>query len=89
MKIGKKKTVEIDAKILSLCLKTADRFTATLQDPDGDTIHDHDGYVPDFMPGEHHGDYVLLDIDIDTGKILNWTPPTREQIENFIEGGDT
>ena len=23
--------------------------------------------MPDFMPGQHYGDYVILDVDIDTG----------------------
>ena len=47
-----------------------------------------DGYVPDFFPGDHGGDYMELDIELATGKILNWTPPTAEQIEAFANGND-
>lgn len=40
---------------------------------DGDTVvatREND-YVPGFMPGEHYGDYVILDID-SNGVIANW-----------------
>lgn len=84
MKIGVKKEVEVNAKTLKLHLKVSDCFTATLEDQDGDVLVDHDGYVPDFMPGDHYGDYVILDIDIDTGKILNWVPPREEQLRKFV-----
>ena len=64
---------EMEAATLRLCLKVRDEFTATLLAADGSAIHDQDdGYVPDFMPGQHHGDYVMLDIDVDTGRIKNW-----------------
>lgn len=90
MKIGIKKEVEVEAKVLKLHLKVRDEFTATLVDAQGETIKDQDdGYVPGFMPGEHYGDYVILDIDIDTGAILNWKKPTGEAIKKWInEGGD-
>lgn len=68
------KTISISAKCSDLCFATA-------QDKDGNQVgNDHDGYVPEFMPGEHYGDYVMLDIDIDTGKILNWKKPTEAQL---------
>ena len=86
MKINQLKKVQVEAKTLKLHLKVSDRFTGTLVDQDGQTLKDHDGYVPDFMPGEHYGDYVILDIDIDTGKITNWRTPSAEQIEEFING---
>lgn len=43
----------------------------------------HD-YVPDFMPEEHYGDYVELDIDIATGQVLNWKKPTQAQIKTAM-----
>jgi hypothetical protein len=52
---------------------------------DGIEVADHDGYVPDFFPGPHFGDYLMFDIDIDTGKILNWKRPTAKQIDEFID----
>jgi hypothetical protein len=33
------------------------------------------------MPGEHYGDYVELAINIETGQILEWTPPTKAQLK--------
>jgi hypothetical protein len=57
--------------ILSITAKCSDMYSHSLQKRDGTTI-DYDGYVPSFMPGEHFGDYVMLDIDPYTGLILNW-----------------
>lgn len=88
MKINQMKKVQVEAKTLSIHLKVSDCFNATLLDKEGEELKDYDGYVPDFMPGEHYGDYVILDIDIDTGMITNWKKPTPEQIEKFISDGD-
>lgn len=84
--IAIKKEVQVQAKTLSIHLKVSDRFCARLLDQDGTEIFDQeDGYVPGFMPGEHFGDYVILDIDLDTGKIINWKAPTAEAIQEWIE----
>lgn len=88
MKIGMKKEVEVEAKTLSIHIKVRDEFSARLLDQDGAELKDYEGYVPEFMPGEHYGDYLILDIDIETGSILNWNPPSREQIETFLNGGE-
>ena len=88
MELKIKKEVAVQAKTLKLHLKVSDRFDATVTDQDGATLYDHEGYVPDFMPGQHYGDYVILDIDIDTGKIMNWTTPTAEQMQKFIDSSD-
>jgi len=84
MEIGVTKKVAVNAKTLSLNLKVCDCFYASLLDQDGAELKDYEGYVPGFMPGQHYGDYVYLDIDIDTGQIKNWKAPTAEQIEEFI-----
>ena len=65
---------------LSICVKCSDRFSAVLTDKEGEVQRNYDGYVPSFMPDEHYGDYVMLDIDTDTGKILNWKKPTKKQM---------
>ena len=44
----------------------------------------YDGYVPKFFPGNHFGDYVILHIDIETGKIVNWKKPTEKQLEEIF-----
>lgn len=46
-----------------------------------ETLGEHDGYVPDFFPGLHYGDYLILDIEVETGRILNWKKPSNEDIE--------
>lgn len=83
--IAMKKEIQVQAKTLSIYCKVSDRFTAQLLDQNGETIHDQeDGYVPGFMPGEHYGDYIILEIDMDTGKINNWKAPTPEQIQKWM-----
>lgn len=73
MEIEVKKSATVKAKALKLNLCVRDSFCATLHAEDGSEIcEQEDDYVPDFMPGEHYGDYVELEIDIETGQILNW-----------------
>jgi hypothetical protein len=80
------KTVSVKAKTLKLHLKVCDNFTADLIDQDGETIFSQDdGYVPGFMPGDHYGDYVILDIDIDDGKITNWKKLSADDIEKWMQ----
>lgn len=87
MEINMMKKIPVQAKTLKVCVKVTDRFCATLADQDGKTIYEfEDCYVPDFMPGQHYGDYLMLNIDIDTGQITNWTAPSAEEIEEIIKG---
>ena len=88
MKINATKIVQVEAKTLKIQCKVRDEFTAALLDANGETLTDYEGYVPGFMPGEHYGDYLFLDIDVDTGVITNWKKPTPKQIEDFIKGYD-
>jgi hypothetical protein len=60
-------------------------FSATLTLENPNESKSYNGYVPDFFPEEHWGDYVMLDIDIDTGKILNWKVPTQEQLDKVFK----
>lgn len=68
-------------RILSMSAKCSDLFSASLND--GKSIKQYDGYVPEFFPSEHWGDYVILDIDIDSGKIINWKTPTAKDLKIF------
>lgn len=88
MEIGMKKLVPVNVKTVSLNLKVRDEFACTILDQDGAELKDYDGYVPFFMPGQHYGDYVMLEIDIDTGMITNWVAPNAEDMQNFINGED-
>ena len=64
--------------------KCSDLFSAFLRE-DNKIIGEYDGYVPDFFPGEHYGDYVILEIDIATGQILNWKKPTQAQLNETFK----
>jgi len=68
-------------KTIRICAKCSDQCFVSLIDAADNTIAEHDGYVPDFMPGEHYGDYVELDIDRDTGRILNWKKPSAKSLK--------
>ena len=46
--------------------KTADRCLVKFEEADG-TMQHYEGYVPDFFPGEHYGDYIEI-IIFETGK---------------------
>jgi hypothetical protein len=66
---------------ITISAKCSDLFNASIADKDGNELAEYRGYVPDFFPGEHWGDYVILEIELATGRILNWMPPTDEQLE--------
>lgn len=70
-------------KSIRISAKCSDLFSATAHDETEKQIGEYQGYVPDFFPGEHYGDYVQLNIDIATGKILNWKAPSVAQLEIF------
>jgi hypothetical protein len=87
--IAKQTEVVVEPKVLKIHCKVCDNFTATLEDKDGNEIHvQEDGYVPGFMPGQHYGDYLILDIDIETGKVLNWKTPNPQQIQDWVNNND-
>lgn len=88
MKITKDEKREVEATVVKVYAKPCDSGSYHLVGPNGETIHDHDGYVPRFFPGDHFGDYLILDIDLATGRILNWKPPTKRDLEAFV-GGET
>lgn len=70
-------------KTISINAKCSDLFYASLNDEAEGRIGEYDGYVPDFFPGEHYGDYIQLEIDIETGKILNWRKPSTKDLKIF------
>ena len=89
MELDIKKPQTVNAKTLKIHLKVRDCFSADLVSDKGETIYEQDdGYVPEFMPGQHYGDYVILDIDIDSGQITNWVPPNVDAIKAWIESED-
>jgi hypothetical protein len=89
MEINITKPVKVNAKTIKIHVKCSDRFGYEITDQDGQRLFQQDdGYVPSFMPGPHYGDYIILDIDIDTGMVTNWKKPDAEEIEEIIKGED-
>lgn len=71
---------------ISISAKCSDLFSATLRTGTG--VKEYDGHVPNWLPNtgeEHYGDYVILDIDVKTGKIINWKTPTQEQLNETFK----
>lgn len=54
---------------------------------DGKIVARSDGYVPD-IKGIGGGDYIEMDIDLDTGQILNWKPSTHIEVLEAVKGYD-
>ena len=68
--------------ILHIDAKCCNLFAAHLRGADKQLMGAaYDGYVPDFMPGRHGGDYVSLDIELATGRIIGWKPPTKKALK--------
>ena len=77
---------KVRAKELRIHCKVRDEFTASLHDESGEEICvQEDGYVPGFMPGEHYGDYVMLNIDVETGQVTNWKTPKAQALQDWIQ----
>lgn len=63
--------------ILCMSAKCSDMFSGTIFNAETEEeLFNYDGYVPGDL-GVGSGDYVELKIDLETGKILNWTPITE------------
>ena len=62
--------------------KVNDMFDCWIYDENGKKIVEYDGYVPSDS-GVGSGDTIELEIDIETGQILNWKNPLKSK--NFVE----
>lgn len=80
---------KVSVKSVSVHVKVGDRGNYDFKSPTGTELKSIDGdYVPSFFPGDHYGDYLILDIDLSTGKILNWKAPTESQIKEIFNGDE-
>ena len=79
---GNEKEVEI--RSISINAKCSDLCFSELRAENGAIVAEHNGYVPRFLPG-NGGDYVNLEIDLETGTILNW----KKLISSDIEKDET
>lgn len=85
MEINMFKQVKVNAKTIKVHCKVSDSFSGGIYDQDGQELLDIDhDYVPPFFP-EGGGDYLILDIDLDTGFIKNWEAPAAEEIQDYIK----
>lgn len=73
---------------LSLLVKVSDLCNYALLDQNNNAVAKRSGYLPEFVPGDVGGDYLHLDIDLETGRIINWVAPTTKDLENIIDEGD-
>ncbi len=78
-----KKTTETTPKTMIINAKISGSMRAAFKDEDGEVMKNYDGPVPELMPGKHWGDYINLEIDIETGRILNWEA-TRQDVADFL-----
>jgi len=72
---------------LQISAKCSDMFDATISSDKKGLNGEYSGYVPAWFPSsneQHFGDYVQLEIDIDTGHILNWRKPTAAQLKEIF-----
>lgn len=75
MEIPKKIIETVKVKSVRVHAKVCDSGIYDLRDELGKTMASREDYVPSFFPGDHYGDYIDLDIDLESGKILNWKMP--------------
>jgi len=75
-------------KVISISAKCSDLFSMSVKDENNQPIASYSGYVPSFMPSEGgYGDYVQMEIDIATGRILNWKNPSgHSEFKAILEG---
>jgi hypothetical protein len=71
---------KVNIKSVSVHVKVCDSGNYDLKDANGNVLKEIQDYVPSFFPGEHYGDYLILDIDIETGMITNWVKPTADKL---------
>ena len=67
--------------------KASDMFNYSVYDTDGLELLDKEGYAPDIY-GVCGGDYFDLEIDIETGKIVDWNQQSKDDILRLLHAID-
>ena len=89
MEINIKRPQTINVKTVKVCAKVCDSACYTFISDKGEVVKDLDCvYVPSFFPGDHYGDYLQLDIDIDTGQIKNWKNVDPVELGRFLSNDE-
>jgi len=79
---------KVRAKTLKIFIKVTDGFCWELKDNNGELLRAYeDTYVPYWIPWDY-GDYLDLEIDIETWVIKNWSVPTTQELENDINNNE-
>ena len=73
------------ASFIRVEAKCADRCSIDMVDASGSMIHQHVGEVPEFMPGQHYGDSIILSINVKSGLISNWGDEERAKIQGLLD----
>ena len=71
--------------ILRISAKCSDLCWTEYTDKNGKKT-ESDGYVPSNIGIDEYGDYVVIDIDMQTGQIQNWKPVSDEQVKLAQKG---
>lgn len=82
-----KRTRPSKNKTISLSAKCSDLCSMVLNDDRGQSPYD--GSVPGWFPApnvRHYGDYIQLEINLETGQILNWKRPTAANLKETFGG---
>lgn len=69
--------LKINAKCSDLCF-------AEIIDENGKVLAERD-YYPPRLGGVMGGDDIYIEIDVETGRILNWVTPTQDDIMREFE----
>lgn len=88
MELPKKVVETVNAEIIGVFCKVCDSGNYVLKGAADHVIAERDDYVPSFFPGDHHGDYIDFQINLETGQILNWKKPEPIEVSrafNLIE----
>lgn len=76
---------KLKVKSVLVYCKIRDEGTYDLRGEEGKSIAQRHDYVPSFFPGDsdgssHYGDYLILDIELETGLVLNWKKPDPRDV---------
>lgn len=72
---------KLKVKSVEVHVKVRDSGNYTLLTAEGVKVAElSEEYVPSFFPGDHYGDYLILNIDLETGTILNWKKPSPQEV---------
>lgn len=81
---------EVEATVLQVRGKVSDACTYTLTDDKGLEIVEHDGYIPSWlsrsMQCDGDSDHLFFDVDLKTGQIIGWKPPSDHEIQVWVRG---